>query len=247
MSGGFPEALFPVLLGGRRDVLASAPSFVPTSLSGCVIWLRGDLGVTLAGSNVATWANQAGANHSAEQTTDALRPQVSTINGKSALIFNGTTQTLVDATAGTSFLAADAKYTLFLVWEHTAGTGTQVPWRMSDNVVSAQEAYAYTGTALNQGGHLLRASNALGTSLTGKHIITCLSDTGFVGLYDKSALHASVVATPTHNAFNRFFIGSYATSNHFGGKIGEVALFSRALTSGERAQMVSYMSSFWAI
>lgn len=247
MSGGFPELLFPSLLGRRIEVPGD-PAFVPTSISGCVLWLRGDLGVTLSGSNVASWANQAGANHSAAQGTDALRPQMSTINSKAALVFNGSSQYLADATVGTPILAADAKYTCFVVWEHTSGTGIQVPWRLSEAfAASAQEMYLYTGTASNQGGHLLRTTNALGTALSGKKIVTGHFEAGLVQAYSGSTLHASAVATPTHNAFASFSIGAYAASSFFGGKIGEIILFNRGLSASERSRVWSYLSSFWAI
>jgi hypothetical protein len=51
--------------------------FVPTMLPGCVCWLRGDLGITLNGGNVAAWADQSGNGNNAVQATAGNQPAYS--------------------------------------------------------------------------------------------------------------------------------------------------------------------------
>lgn len=55
--------------------------FVPTKLSGCVLWLRADLGVTLNGSNVSAWADQSGNGRDLAQATTTKQPPYSTSGG----------------------------------------------------------------------------------------------------------------------------------------------------------------------
>lgn len=49
-------------------------TFTPKSLPGLLAWYRSDLGVTLNGSNVATWADQSGSGFDLTQGTSAKQP-----------------------------------------------------------------------------------------------------------------------------------------------------------------------------
>jgi hypothetical protein len=46
-----------------RAALSKQPFFSPTQLSGCVLWLRSDLGIALNSGNVGSWADQSGKGH----------------------------------------------------------------------------------------------------------------------------------------------------------------------------------------
>lgn len=48
--------------------------FVPTDLAGLVLWLRGDLGITLNASAVSAWADQSGAGNDFAQATPLIQP-----------------------------------------------------------------------------------------------------------------------------------------------------------------------------
>jgi hypothetical protein len=61
------------------------PAWVPTDISGCVLWLRADMGLTLDGSNVAAWADQSGNDNDAVQATPARQPAYSAIGGPNGL------------------------------------------------------------------------------------------------------------------------------------------------------------------
>lgn len=56
------------------ELLDKRRLFLPTHLSGCALWLRADLGVTLNGSTVSAWANQGSVVASATQGTAAAQP-----------------------------------------------------------------------------------------------------------------------------------------------------------------------------
>lgn len=58
-------------VGARRSA-----SFKPTDISGCVLWLRADLGVTLVSGAVSAWADQSGGSllASVTQGTSGKRP-----------------------------------------------------------------------------------------------------------------------------------------------------------------------------
>lgn len=60
---------------GDRRGLGSGGGFVPTQLSGCVFWLRADMGITKDGSNkVSAWADQTGNGHHHTNGVAAQQP-----------------------------------------------------------------------------------------------------------------------------------------------------------------------------
>lgn len=56
------------------NTMGLSSGILPTDLSGLVLWLRGDLGITLNGSDVAYWADQGPAGYDFQQLTPANQP-----------------------------------------------------------------------------------------------------------------------------------------------------------------------------
>ena len=48
--------------------------WTPKDITGCVLWLRSDLGIILNGSTVSTWADQSGNGLDVSQSTDTRQP-----------------------------------------------------------------------------------------------------------------------------------------------------------------------------
>lgn len=96
---------------GRRS---GASVFTPATISGCVMWVRADLGITLNAGNVSAWADQSGAGNHATQGTGVQQPAYindgSGQGGRALVRFTGTTllaHALTLAAAGsTIFLVA---------------------------------------------------------------------------------------------------------------------------------------------
>lgn len=84
--------------------------FKPTQLSGCVLWLRADMGVTVVGSDVSALADQSGASHDVVQATGSLQPdltsQLAALNNRAAIVYDGADDRLVsdDAASEWAFL-----------------------------------------------------------------------------------------------------------------------------------------------
>lgn len=57
-------------------------------------YFRGDMGITLSGSNVTTWADQSGNGLDLSQGTAILQPTMTTINGRAAVLFDGSNDVL---------------------------------------------------------------------------------------------------------------------------------------------------------
>lgn len=76
--------------GWKAPAPASAP-FVPTFLTGCVAWLRADLGVTTA-TGVSSWADQSAGGSTLAQGTPSAQPAFSASGGpdsKPCVSFDG--------------------------------------------------------------------------------------------------------------------------------------------------------------
>lgn len=78
---------------------STPPGYQPTDETGCFLWLRSDLGVTLNSTTVSAWANQGSAGGSFAQSTASKQPGYisSGINGYPALVW-----TYANATAMTN-------------------------------------------------------------------------------------------------------------------------------------------------
>jgi hypothetical protein len=76
-----------------RALVSKQSAFLPSSISGCTLWLRGDLGITLNGTLVSAWADQSASGANATQGTSTLQPTFiaadSVYGGQATLLFNG--------------------------------------------------------------------------------------------------------------------------------------------------------------
>lgn len=111
------------------------PAWTPKSLGSTLkLWLRGDLGVTLNGSNVSAWADQSGNGNHVTQATGAKQPTfvASGINNKPTLTFDGG-----DVLDGSVALTGAANWSLFVVLNFTS-TGSA---RQAVNIGNATTGY----------------------------------------------------------------------------------------------------------
>jgi hypothetical protein len=62
--------------GSRRmaQLVATGQPWNPHALSGLILWLRTDIGITLNAGNVSAWADQSGAGNSVTQATPGNQP-----------------------------------------------------------------------------------------------------------------------------------------------------------------------------
>ena len=102
--------------GHGHSAVSSRPrggGFVPTRLSGNVLWLRSDRGIALNGSDVSGWADQSGSGHNAAQTTAADQPAYGAATG-------------VNGHPGVTFSRANTEWMDLGVWAETATSWTMV-------------------------------------------------------------------------------------------------------------------------
>jgi hypothetical protein len=205
-----------------------------------------DLLVTQAGT-VSAWGDSSGtgdANKNLTQATGAKRP---TYNATDAAYNNQPTASYVAASSqeldSTAWAAAlTAPYTLFAVGNGDGTASAQGIVGDSTNLVQLVLNNGGTGPTI-YAGTSLPASTANSSSPR----IWCAVVNGASGaIYENSRTAKATGATGT-NALSRTMIGVDATAHFHNGKIAEVIVYSRALSSAEISAVLRYCSTRYAI
>jgi hypothetical protein len=239
---------------GLSIAAARPPGFVPTQLSGCTLWLRGDLGVTLNGATVSAWGDQSGNASHFTQGTAAAQPTYEAAGGPLStpdLLFDGSNDFLAGPLAF-ALVTANA-WTAFAVF------------RATSIATNAADSAAYNNTGLladvaGDWGLLLRSTpyvQAYGwdgnsdvasvTIATGTWtMVDARHDTGSLvaRTHDQAEVSAAHGDTLTPGVTN---LGRGYTTNFYNGRVAEVIVYSRALTSSERTQVRSYLGGRYGL
>lgn len=228
-----------------RRVQASG-SFKPTNLSGAVIWLRADLGITIA-TGVSAWADQSGNGNNATQATGANQPLFvanSTMNGRPSVRFNGVAQVLSTTTGATTtdhtiivagkWVALPAAQKAFIDFGDgaAAGNGSSI----GSLNVGNNNWYGYAGYGLPTGVVFDTSPHVWSKTYTGTGPLTS-------GFYDRAA--DSTDAVRTYAAGSAVIsVGANPGSAVFANfEMAEVVIYNRVLSSAERLSVENYMKS----
>lgn len=228
-----------------------ATQFAPPMISGMVLWLRADQGITLGtGSQVATWADQSGHGNNVTQATATARPTLSASGGpmgQPCLNFASASLQMLDRA---SAVVSASPWSAFVVQE------TSTP--------------ASEGFSFYVGG--LSSSNGLGFGLNGSDRVIWYSGASILvdGVCPTSTWELwSAVNTGTTTTFSvngssqsvtnptvQPIAPSAATgiggstdtaADTWNGSIAEVILYNRALTAPEVALLNSYFSTRYGV
>jgi hypothetical protein len=237
----------------RRDPrqnrrIGTGAGFRPSNLPGCVLWLRADLGITVA-TGVSTWADQSGNGNNFTQGTGANQPGLAaTGNARGtgpALTFNGTTQFLANGSA----ILGPSNFSLFMVMKTTAPAGANFA--------------AGFGSTTSGGGW---TPNVAGSTreVTALTIGNIADGTGTSNWEEWSVLRDSTTWTMSVNGASQSLtgnttnvaaqqagssVGASGSSgiNFWTGSIDEVIGYSRKLSAAEQSQIEAYIRARTAI
>jgi hypothetical protein len=240
----------------------AAVPFVPTDISGCLIWLDpSDLStLTLDGNEIEAIANKGSATglNLADQGEAVQGPDsTQTLNGLTVMDFIPN-DTLIDADCP---LYSVGSITLFIVARADATTGAQVMYSEGrlDNAdatyrfgVNSQAWWA----SLTDLANVDRFSITAGDIVNGNYHICMFDDSSTLArlyLDDPTTVAASSGAytrggsSPT---FNRSAIGHNSRSLGtlwFDGRIAEMIAYNSVLSSGDRGDVFDYLNSKWGL
>ncbi|MDX2105782.1 MAG: chitobiase/beta-hexosaminidase C-terminal domain-containing protein [Candidatus Melainabacteria bacterium] len=220
----------------------------PVARTDLQLWLRSDFGPEVSGANVIQWNDLSGAAspNNAVQGTSADQPILidSAINGKPAVSFDGISQFLAlssgisDLTAGASIFAVvkpigSVSATLFTMGNNPDDSVSLLT--LTDQV----ELDAYNSTTSSS---VVSASSSLAQDLF--QAVDAVHDGAGSADINLDALNIGSGSvqnlTNTSRTFN--FIGTDApVTTFFQGQLAELLVYSRPVTSVERADIQAYL------
>jgi hypothetical protein len=218
--------------------------FIPSDISGTVLWLRADQGITLSGSDVSDWLDLSGEGNDATQAIAGDRPSYLLSGGVSNL--PGVQFTSADSeimSCGT-FVETSNDMTVFAVFNQTDLSGTQALFFHSgtsrailtdrtDQISTFDDSISY---------------RFAGNSQTGEQWVEwhCNSSTTtFTGYRNGSAIGSDTYSTTTWGLFT--LGGASNKGSPFNGILSEVIVFNRILTASEITQIRNYLSNRYSL
>lgn len=241
--------------------------FSPRNLSGLALWLDPTVASSLTiSTGVQTWADLSGNGRNFTQSVGNNQPTLTTIGGKTALNFNGTSHHLL--TTSTLF-TGNSSFTFFQVFEGTfPGNGTALfTHRTGEGGADTNDITV--GLSANNGSNWLFGTlrTRVSTSRSGAVANTDqrfdsvdasgIGAVSLVGTFSasptstawfKGTAAPSSAGTSGLTSVNGMSLGcrNNATRDLFYvGKMGEIIAYDRILTTSERRRVESYLARKW--
>jgi hypothetical protein len=237
-------------------------SFSPTSIAGCVLWLRGDLGITLNGSTVSAWADQSGNGNNATQATAAKQPGTSTaINGQACVNFTGTT-----ALQMANFVASGAKTVICVRKISSPGGGYFDAITLNTGTLISNLIWSGIGGGYK---NLMFQGDATFGSLGLIGVTQTLTTAAHVDYFDFNG--GSSTATGSYNEYFDGAAQTVSTSPGLGltasdlsaiggrivaagtisqgvvGDLGEVIVYNSVVSATNRNNLAAYLQTRWGV
>lgn len=223
-----------------------ASGFNPKSISSLAMWLDGNdaSSITLVSSAVSEWKDKASGKVFA-QTTANNRPTLTTINGKTALAFDGSNDTLSCVDPFTTY-----PLSMFFVQRLLAHTnfgmtytvGASNDFNLRQNGTGGTLQVQMTSTAAGYGLTTLSTSTAQLISIvyesTAANSVLYLDGTALVptsGGYSQPTLSGTHWIATRNNGFP------------INGYIGEILIYSKTVSASERFKITQYLGKKWGI
>lgn len=243
---------------GRRPYVAP-PSL--ESLANLEVWYNADVAnatnfnvAPSDGADISQWKDRSGTGHNANQAGNAsVKPNwyANVLNGLGVVRFNGTSESLTINPI--AFMQNLPGFTLFVVAKLTSSSG----------------ARSLSGT--DQGGFRIHTDGSIwkvttsggtGTSTaavdtTQFHVFGLIFDgaasdnTGRLKFrYDRAQQNLSFTGTvgaTTSATATTFYVGQTNVGEYFQGDIGEMLMFTRALSESDIINVENYLTNHWAL
>lgn len=228
----------------RSQIYGGAAPFTPASLSGLILWLRADMGITLAGAKVSAWADQSGSANDFAQGTDADRL---TYTASDADFLGQPSLAGTAVAAGLArfgFAAGLSTVTYGAYVRQTAGTGVCL---LIGSFATACPSIKNNGVGLfdadlvNGGVNIRRQSGTLlNVNYSRIGVIPCATAATEDPTIYSNGVSVGTIASSTA-IDSAIPSAAMRVGYHLEGKIAEVFAYSRAITAAEALQLHTYM------
>lgn len=213
-----------------------ASGFDPRRISGLELWLDGSDSstITLNSTTVSEWRDKSGKSNTFTQGTALNQPTfvASSKNGRSAINFPNVAQ--MNGPSGFSFAQPT---TWFMAFQAPTSTGT---WSLFDGNTSRQHIFGNGPTELRM---FAGSAPVIATLVSATWYVAMFTFNGASSTHRISTLTATT-ASPGSNAITAPRIGA---NNGLRGDLGEIGVFSKALSDTEATAVMRYLSKKWAV
>lgn len=219
--------------------------FDPRSISGLALWLdAADAStITLVSGAVSEWRDKA-AGRLFIQTTANNRPGLTTINGRNALLFDGSNDTLECANPfGT------VPFSVFIVQRVVAYSSFAMTYAVgASNSFNIRQFSATGQPEIETPGGVVRSSSAT-FSTSVPQLVSLVYDSTIASsaFYLNNAAIATSGTYTTPTLTGTHYIGSRAGAFLLNGHIAEILVYSRTVTATERAYVSAALGKKWGV
>lgn len=220
-----------------------APAYMPPE-SGRLFWRRADAGLTLAGSDISSWADMGSSAVTIAQATGAQQPayEATGLGGQAAV--RGTVAKRLDVTG----MTAPAAMTLALVISRSSLGNSTYVLAGTLNSMGIIENFAANTLEWFNGNGTDRLTFAA-TRTAGPHLVVVTQQNGGLlrGYYDGVQAFSKATAAANLLGIGAMLNTSGGTTNGSNGALGEAIAYSRVWTDDERATFTDYSKSRYGI
>lgn len=222
----------------------SALSNVPQTTSNLVLWLRGDAGLTIDGSNkVSAWSDQSGNGHHALPATSTASPTLtmSALNGLPVVQFNSAGGTRLSISNST-LLNPSAGVSVMAVVRRTSGATVARVLSKTNGSTGYGLDFSNGTTVRSLINNTSSASTTLAATISGV-VAAIYSTTDGNKIYVNGG--APVLATYStaivSNTTSVGLGGDAVGGSYLDGEIAELLVFNKAITDDERKDVEAYL------
>jgi hypothetical protein len=222
-----------------------ATGFNPKSISGIALWLdAADTStVTLNSGFVSEWRDKT-VGSKFVQTTANNRPGQTTINGRNALLFDGSNDTLQCVDPFTAY-----PFSFFIVQRVVAYTSFGMHYAIGSSTNFNLRQFSTAGNIeVESPGSTVRSNSVLYSTSAAELISIVYQSTAASSvLYQNntSVVYSSSFSQPTLSGTH--YIGTRNGSLPFSGYIAEILVYSKTVSNSERATISQYLGKKWGI
>lgn len=239
-------------MGVRRGARGGGgEEFSPASLAGLYVWHRGDV-VTLVSGDVSSWTDLSGNARHSTQGTAANRPtwlaSEAKFGGRPALRFvaDGVEQNWLACVDLTSLTAGEIFCALAVEAYPAPTTGRSGLWQFGTPTSSSYYAWASGGGIFDAFGTSVRKDTGAGEPGTANALVYSVHSAPSDWASKKNG--AALVSSGTNTvAFRAAPMIGRANDAWLDGRMAELILYSRKLTTPERNAVLTYLGGRYAI
>lgn len=229
------------------SINARRVAFTPPTLSGCILWLRGDMGITSTPTKASAWADQSGAGNDWAQGTDAWRPAITSSNANMGGV---TTLAFTSSNIGltrTNFAQGLSDITIAITYRKAIAAGAPRVFGVISASGGSFNCICNSGVNAFDVGQINTGTNSVRTTPDDINTNYCriatipISTAATVDpvVYTNGVAGGSIASSTAVNG--TIPAASWNIGYLFDGDVAEIVAYDRLLSAGEVSQLNAYM------